>query len=230
MEEPKLEQFELTEEQYEHLTKNEDKGHKFIKVISSVVGITAWTLILLPSESVDLVPMLWGAFVLGCISRIFLDPALWHIYVSFRKKVYEDYRNLYLYKEAKQKYDFWWIRNQKEFWASLSGKRFEQEFAFLYSKLGYEIQLTPTTADRGIDVILNKDGKTTIVQCKAHKKPVSPHVVRDLFGTLVDSHADEAILASISGFTTGVRKFVLGKNIRLISLEDIIHLQRKIIE
>ena len=230
MEEPKLEQFGLTEEQYEHLTKNEDKRHKVIKGISTVVGIMAWTLILLPSESPELVLKLWLIFLFGSISRLFLDPALWHIYVSFRNKVYEDYRNLSLYKEAKKKYDFWWIRNQKEFWTSLSGRRFEQEFAFLYSKLGYEIQLTPTTADRGIDVILRKDGKTIIVQCKAHKKPVSPHVVRDLFGTLVDSHADEAILASISGFTTGVKKFILGKNIRLISLEDIRHLQKKIIE
>ena len=90
------------------------------------------------------------------------------------------------------------------------------------------VDVSQTTADKGIDIILKKNGKTIVVQCKAHKKPVSPHVVRDLYGTLVDSQADEAILASISGFTSGVREFVIGKPISLISLEDIIHIQKKI--
>lgn len=82
--------------------------------------------------------------------------------------------------------------------------------------------------DKGIDIKLTKDGKNMIVQCKAHKNPIGPSVVRELYGTLVSSKADEAILASISGFTAGVIEFVRDKPIKLISLNDILEMQKTV--
>ena len=62
-------------------------------------------------------------------------------------------------------------------------------------------------------------GMRIIVQCKAHKKPVGPHVARDLYGTLISSHARRAVLASTSGFTPGVIEFIRGKPIELLSVD-----------
>jgi len=159
-----------------------------------------------------------------------LEPSLWSRLTPVEQEQKPSWANRYATirqrEEAQQK-------SQPAFWTSLSGERFEQELAYIYSKMGYEVSLTPTTSDQGVDIVLSKGGKKIIVQCKAHKRPVGTSVVRDLYGTLInfqEAHpeADKAILASTAGFTSGVEEFVKDKPIRLISLEDIIHMQKTI--
>ena len=65
-------------------------------------------------------------------------------------------------------------------------------------------------------VLRSSDGEKLIVQCKNHKPPIGPSVARELYGTLMASDAQRAILASVSGFTKGVNEFVAGKPIELI--------------
>ena len=93
--------------------------------------------------------------------------------------------------------------------------------------MDYTAQVTKAAGDRGVDIILQRDGKKIIVQCKAHAKPVGPHIVRDLYGALHDFNADSAVLASLGGFTSGVYEYVMGKPIELIQLADIIEMQKK---
>lgn len=115
----------------------------------------------------------------------------------------------------------------KEFWRALSGPEFERALAGLFVQLGYRADLTPASGDSGIDIYLAKDGRRIIVQCKAHAAPVGPAVVRELYGTLTHHGADEAILASVGGFTQGVFDFVRGKPIQLLDLEGIVEMVRK---
>lgn len=115
-----------------------------------------------------------------------------------------------------------------EHWMSLSGVEFERELGTLYRNMGYQVELTPRSGDQGIDLVLRKNGKTTVVQCKSHKAPVGPAVVRELFGSMVASGADNAILACTGGFTRGVREFVRGKPIALVSAPDLAKLSGSI--
>ena len=112
-------------------------------------------------------------------------------------------------------------RKIREHWMSLSGPEFERELGTLFSHMGYRVESTPVSGDQGIDLILRKDGKTTVVQCKSHRKPVGPAVARELYGSMVASHADSAILACTGGFTRGVEEFVRGKPIALVSASEI---------
>jgi HJR/Mrr/RecB family endonuclease len=52
--------------------------------------------------------------------------------------------------------------------------------------------------------LLYKDGKKIVVQCKAHRNPVGPNVVRELYGTMFHAGADAAKLVALGGFTQGV--------------------------
>ena len=104
---------------------------------------------------------------------------------------------------------------------SLSDVEFERELGEVFKRLGYRVQFTPSTGDDGIDLILKKDSKTTIVQCKGHQSPVGPAIAREIYGSLVASGADDAILACTGGFTQGVKKFALGKPINLISAVEL---------
>ena len=112
-------------------------------------------------------------------------------------------------------------RKLREYWMSLSGVEFERELGTLYKRLGHRVESTPHSGDQGIDLILRKDSRTTVVQCKSHQAPIGPAAARELLGSLVASGADSAILACTGGFTRGVREFVRGKQIALVSASDL---------
>lgn len=115
-------------------------------------------------------------------------------------------------------------RTKREHWTSLSGRQFEIELKKLFEKQEYKASLTPVSGDGGIDIVLKKNGRTTIVQCKAHKRIIGPETIRALHGILVSFKADDAILASTSGFTSGVVAYAQAQGIRLVSLDDIINM------
>ena len=116
------------------------------------------------------------------------------------------------------------IANKREYWLSLSPQMFEVQVAALFNRCGFHATVTKGSGDGGIDIVMTKDFRQTIVQCKLHKKPVGPHVVRDLYGALQDSQADEAILVATAGFTSGCVQFAEGKPITLMALDDLLTL------
>ena len=117
-------------------------------------------------------------------------------------------------------------RKYYEYWMSLKGEEFERQLATLFRTRGYQVRLTPTSGDQGVDLILWKDGKTTVVQCKGQKSPVGPAVVRELFGSMHAFRADRAILACTGGFTRGVKEFARSKPIDLIAANELASLAR----
>lgn len=112
-------------------------------------------------------------------------------------------------------------RGLYDHWMSLGGIRFERELGTLYRHLGFYVQSTPRSGDQGIDLILRRHGKTTVVQCKAHQSPIGPSAVRELFGAMRAYGADSAVLACTGGFTRGVIEFARGKPITLLSAADL---------
>jgi hypothetical protein len=233
MEEPKLEQFGLNRDLYNYLAKNRNRGHKFIRAVSVIIGWTALGIIGW-QENFDesIVPRIVISAVIsffpGSVLALLIDTVLWHLYVATRNRFSKIYQKLNQYEVAHKNYVDWWNRTQESFWKSLSGKRFESELAILYSKLGYQVDFPKKGgSDKGIDFLLYQGSARIIVQCKRHNKPIGPHFARDLYGTLVSSHAHEAILASVSGFTPGVQDFVKGKRITLVSLEDIMRMTKE---
>lgn len=115
-------------------------------------------------------------------------------------------------------------RKRQQYWESLGGIQFELELGKLFMAQGYNVKSTPVSGDQGVDLILIKNGKTTVVQCKAHKNPAVPSVVRELYGSMHHFKADSAILACTGGFTDGVVKFARGKPIELLSAWDIVRM------
>lgn len=120
-------------------------------------------------------------------------------------------------------------RARRDFWLNLSGHAFEYELAELYRRLGYSAFVTPGSGDKGIDIELTKDAERTIVQCKNHSRPAGPAIIRELYGCLIASGADAAILACTSGFTKGVYEFAEDKPITLVDLESILKMHESLI-
>ncbi len=144
-------------------------------------------------------------------------------------------RRLVQFRSAKNAFDVWVNQRRQEelrslgkFWQSLSGHQFEQELAALFKRDGYKVELTPGSGDQGIDILLRRSGRTTVVQCKRTKTPVGPAVGRELYGTLKAFKADDGILAATGGVTSGVEKFFSDKPLRVMDLSEILNLQQRL--
>jgi len=71
--------------------------------------------------------------------------------------------------------------------------------------------------DKGIDVIAEKEGKRSYIQCKKMEK-VSPHAIRDFYGAIVDNlrEGEKGFFVTIGEFTEEGKDFAKGKPIELI--------------
>ncbi len=66
----------------------------------------------------------------------------------------------------------------------MTGKEFEIFLDVHFKKLGYNVTLTQDSQDYGADLILYKDGSTTVVQAKRSKNPVGIKAVQEVAGAV----------------------------------------------
>jgi HJR/Mrr/RecB family endonuclease len=116
-------------------------------------------------------------------------------------------------------------KQRADYWRALSGTAFETELGGLFCRMGYEVSYTPSTSDGGVDILLRK--RLTIVQCKAHNKPVSISVARELSACIVDFQAHDAIIACFEGVTKPVIEYIKTKPITVLTLSDIVAHQKQ---
>jgi restriction endonuclease Mrr len=94
---------------------------------------------------------------------------------------------------------------------------FEEYVAGLFSKLGYQTEVTGGSGDGGIDVIARKDGIENYIQCKKYKNKVGPSMVRDFYGAMADHLAKgKGFLVTTGYFTPEDEMFAEDKPLELI--------------
>jgi restriction system protein len=220
---PILRDFELSESEYQAYVELPKRIKARLLHLGAILGaLLVFILCYARSKNLllSLVLAAWFGVIAGSIVFSFLNIFLVDFFVC-RHKLHS---RATLYEAALLAYQ----RTQESFWKALSGKEFERQLGHLFSLQGYNVEFTPASGDQGVDLVLARGTIKTIVQCKAHSKPVGPGVARDLYGALIASRAQSAILASTSGFTRGVYSFSEGKRIELLSLQDIIRLSEEV--
>ena len=75
------------------------------------------------------------------------------------------------FKKAQAAYEVWKNRTLVEFWRRLSGRAFERELAWLFSRKGYSVELTPVSGDKGIDIIVRRGGGRRSYSARQHQSP-----------------------------------------------------------
>ena len=104
----------------------------------------------------------------------------------------------------------------------LSWRDFEQLISEAYRKQGYQVMETEDGPDGGIDLILRKNGKKILVQCKHWKKQkVGVKEVRELNGIVAAKGAYSGILVTSGAFTTEALNFAEESPIELIDGEKL---------
>lgn len=116
-----------------------------------------------------------------------------------------------------------WVN--RGWWWKLDGWEFEEEAAKVFRLNGYKAKVTKKTSDGGIDILMYKDKKKIIAQCKHYTSPVAVSVARELNGLKDDFKADELILIASSGVTKACWDFIRNKPyFKILDLEDIIRM------
>lgn len=102
--------------------------------------------------------------------------------------------------------------------AALGWKEFERLVAEAFRREGHVVEATGLGgADGGIDLILYRDGRRTLVQCKQWRRQSVPvSVVREMYGLLAHHQADAVRIVASGKFTRDAARFAEGKPIALI--------------
>jgi hypothetical protein len=109
----------------------------------------------------------------------------------------------------------------------MDGEEFEQLCGDYFAALGYTVDLTPQSGDGGIDLVLTSNGVLAVAQCKRTRKSVGEPVVRDLFGAMHHTGADEAFLCASSGFSAAAERWAAGKPLTLVRGDEIVSTLRR---
>ncbi len=112
----------------------------------------------------------------------------------------------------------------------MSWRQFEQLAGEAFRRQGYAVEETGLGgADGGIDLILRKGGKTTLVQCKQWQNwQVGVKVVREMYGLLMHHQAAAVKIVALGDYTSEARHFAHGKPIELIHGGELIATVREL--
>ena len=116
-------------------------------------------------------------------------------------------------------------KKKAEYWFSLGGFEFEVAIEKLFIAHFGEgsVVRTKGTGDGGVDIVVTDgDGDKVFIQCKAHKQPVGPHVVRDLYGAMQSAGVRKGMLISLGGVTRGASEFIASKEITVFDVNHVV--------
>ncbi|MCC4602232.1 restriction endonuclease [Xanthomonas melonis] len=128
------------------------------------------------------------------------------------------------YLGARRRRRFLETRTTLESLAAGGWRQFEQLVGEAFRRQGYSVEETGLGgADGGIDLILRKEGRRTLVQCKQWKRQqVGVSVVREMYGLLAHHQAYSVKIACIGSYTKDAESFTEGKPIELIGGEQLL--------
>ena len=133
-------------------------------------------------------------------------------------------------RDAQRKRRLLETRTDLDSLAATGWRDFERLVGEAFRRQGYAVEETGLGgADGGIDLILHRDGRRTLVQCKQWRRDrVAVNAVREMYGLLAHHKADKVIIAAWGGFTPDAASFAAGKPIELIDGEALLTMIRSV--
>jgi restriction system protein len=106
---------------------------------------------------------------------------------------------------------------------ALTWKQFEQLVGEAFRRRGYRVEETGQGgADGGIDLLLTRDGETTLVQCKHWRsRHVGVSVVREMVGLMAHHGAAAGKIVCTGVFSSDCYRFAVGKPVELLDGEAV---------
>ena len=112
----------------------------------------------------------------------------------------------------------------------MEGYAFEEYLKTLFFYDGYKTEVTQKAKDYGADIILEKDGITTVVQAKRYNKGVGISSVQQAIGAKNHYGASEAMVVTSSYFTSEAELLAKENGVRLVDREELLEIQTRVKE
>jgi restriction system protein len=114
--------------------------------------------------------------------------------------------------------------------SSMTWKDFERVVSEAFRRRGFAVEeIGLGGADGGIDLILRKDGRVDLVQCKQWRtRMVNVSVVREMWGLVSHHKANGVKIVCVGAFTRDAEAFAAEKQIELINGERLLDLIRQV--
>ena len=120
----------------------------------------------------------------------------------------------------------------KEFYQNLAiekvdimdGITFEQFLKRLFIYQGYQVSETSRTGDFGADLVLKKDGETTVVQAKRYNANVGARALQEIYSARHHYKADKMMVVSNAHFTRQAETMAIEQEVVLVDREELISL------
>jgi hypothetical protein len=95
---------------------------------------------------------------------------------------------------------------------------FEKQLAESFRKQGYNPELTPTSSDRGIDILLHSGRETIAVQAKYYSagNNVGSPIIQKASGLLQRRDIDGVVVVTTSGFTDEAQTVASNRGVQLL--------------
>lgn len=105
----------------------------------------------------------------------------------------------------------------------LSPQGFEDFVAELIRKMGYSVEQTPYSNDRGRDAIAERAGEKIIVECKryAPERRIGRRPLQLFYAAVIEDKAKEGWFVTTSSFGKTAFEYVVDKPLRLIDGEEL---------
>jgi len=103
----------------------------------------------------------------------------------------------------------------------MSGERFEEWLATFFRNRGHSVRLTPATGDYGMNLVLRRDSRCTVVQAKRWKGRVGPKAVQEVFAGKAHYKAEGATVVTNSGFTREAQELAKSTGVELWNREKL---------
>jgi len=97
----------------------------------------------------------------------------------------------------------------------MNGLEFEKFIAELFSKMGYESEITKASGDQGIDVIASKNGNTIGIQAKCYSSSVGNGAIQEAVAGKNHYRLDKAIVVTNNFFTQSAQQLAQSNSIIL---------------
>ncbi len=106
---------------------------------------------------------------------------------------------------------------------------FEDLVGEAFRRRGYRVDNSVLGLDGGLDLVLNRDGKRVLVQCKQwRQQPVGVEIVQEMAELIDREHADHGMIASLGGHTFDATRLAAGKPIELIGADTLLGMIRDV--
>lgn len=101
--------------------------------------------------------------------------------------------------------------------SELTPREFEEYLTELFKLLGYDkITLTPQMNDKGIDILMEKNGKRYAVQCKRYKGIIGSPAIQSFLGAMQHAQVSHGFFVTTSTFSLEAEKMASQHPIELV--------------